>query len=93
MILPHETEIRCEWTMKGGKVTGSADCDRIQLLIRSYLKKLGADDSGWDFLYQDPRDGRLWELIYPFSEMHGGGPPLLKLISIQEARKKYRLQL
>ena len=40
-------------------------------------------------LYRDPNDNRLWELIYPQSEMHGGGPPELRNLTFNEARQKY----
>ena len=51
--------------------------------------KLGGDASGWDVLFRDPTDGRLWELIYPQSEPHGGGPPQLRCLTADEARQKY----
>jgi hypothetical protein len=43
-------------------------------LALSKLEKLGHDPSGWDTLYRDPATGALWEVIYPQSYMHGGGP-------------------
>ena len=46
---------------------------------------------GWEVLYPEPRDGRFWELIYPHSQMQGGGPPRLHLLSSKEARAKYCL--
>ena len=48
---------------------------RIQQLIRDELVKI----------YRDPKDARLWELSYPQSEMHGGGPAKLTCISSQLA--------
>ena len=45
--------------------------------------------AGWETLYRDPRDGRLWELTYPQSEMHGGGPRRLHVLSRDEAAAKY----
>jgi hypothetical protein len=38
------------------------------------LKKLGHDQSSWDTLYRDPATGKLWEVTYPESQRHGGGP-------------------
>jgi immunity protein 27 of polymorphic toxin system len=43
----------------------------------------------WSKLYLDPVDGGYWELTYPQSEMHGGGPPQLVHISADAAKIKY----
>lgn len=85
-----ETELTGMWipSNQGGSVADDA-CRRIDRLVRFHLKELGRDSSGWDALYRDPDDGRLWELIYPQSELHGGGPPLLRCLTIGEARQKY----
>jgi len=53
------------------------------------LEKVGHDIGGWDKLYRDPATGALWQLTYPHSEMHGGGPRHLAAISIADARGKY----
>lgn len=37
----------------------------------------GAD---WTVLYQDPQDKRYWEFHYPEGELHGGGPPSLRVL-------------
>jgi len=50
---------------------------------------IGGADGGWSRLYLDPVDGRYWELIYPQSEIHGGGPPRLAHISADAAKIKY----
>jgi len=86
MIDKSETEIR-----GSAHLNESADAsfERIQRLTESYLKRIGATPDGWDVLYKDPSDGRFWELIYPQSELHGGGPPLLRWLSDQQARDKY----
>ena len=66
-------------------------CDRVEWLVKFRLQRVAADPSGWNTLYRDPRDGRLWELTYPRSEMHGGGPPTLTLVAKDEARHRYEL--
>jgi hypothetical protein len=71
MLLPHETEL--------------TEQTRIQQLIRDELVKIAKDSSGWRVLYRDPKDSRLWELSYPQSELHGGGPSKLTCISSQLA--------
>jgi Immunity protein 27 len=72
MPLPDETEV--------------TEQTRIQQLIRDELVKIARDLSGWRVLYRDPKDGRLWQLSYPQSEMHGGGPAKLSWISSQVAK-------
>jgi hypothetical protein len=86
---PDETDIVGQWLNTGGRIDGDSGCRRIEWLVSERLKRLGADASGWDVLYRDPRDGRLWELTYPNSAMHGGGPPRLTVISPDAAARKY----
>jgi hypothetical protein len=89
MIGPHETEIKCEWTVVDGKIAGNEACDRIPRLLDEYLVYLGSDASGWEQLFVDRADSRFWELTFPMSHMHGGGPPLLTVLSEERARAKY----
>jgi hypothetical protein len=89
MIDSSETEIRGDFLMIDGQVVADASTLRIETLRDEYLREIGRDASGWDTLYMDPYDGRLWEHTYPQSHMHGGGPPLLRLIGTEEARRKY----
>lgn len=65
------------------------ECERIQWLINNSLLKVAIDSSGWDVLYKDESDNRYWELIYPNSELQGGGPPSLILLSELQAKEKY----
>jgi hypothetical protein len=89
MIDSDETEIIGNWILKNGRMIGDEGCERVHRLTRDYLVKVGIDWSGWETLYEDPRDGRFWERIYLQSEMHGGGPPSLRYISDDEAKSKY----
>jgi len=86
---PGESVLIGQWLVDGGRVIGDETCERIDWLIHSRLERLARDSSGWETLYRDPRDGRLWELTYPQSHMHGGGPPDLRLISSDAATSKY----
>ena len=88
-ILPAEPDLVGQWFIKDGHVVADEMCRRIESLIENYLDELGHDATGWDVLYRDPKDGRLWELTYPQSDMHGGGPPRLTLVSIDKANRKY----
>lgn len=89
MIRFDETLISGRWIRSLGRNVPDETCQRITELTRLHLVELGRDPSGWDALYRDPDDGRYWELIYPQSELHGGGPPQLRCLSLSEATTKY----
>lgn len=88
-LQPDETEVRGEWLADGKQVVGDAACERIEWLVSSRLERLASNSSGWETLYRDPTDGRLWEHTYPQGGWHGGGPPALRTISASEAESKY----
>jgi hypothetical protein len=88
-IKPTETQLTGKSLLRDGRVVGDETCQRIRELITSHLKELGRDPSGWDALYLDPDDGRLWELTYPQSHLQGGGPQQLRYLTSDEAKKKY----
>lgn len=88
-LQPNETVLKGSWIEEGSGVRPDATCQRIKWLIAEVLKKVATDASGWVDLYLDPMDGRYWELSYPQSEMHGGGPPRLAIIAVSQARAKY----
>jgi hypothetical protein len=85
----NETEIVSNWIFDGHRMLTDEAGKRIDYLIHNYLNKVAADATGWDILYQDPDDKRYWELTYPKSEMHGGGPPALTSLSENDASNKY----
>jgi hypothetical protein len=84
-----EEKLIGKWIYENGFVQKDEVSVRIEWLINNQFKKIGIDKTGWDVLYVDPIDNRLWELIYPESDMQGGGPPTLICISKDEAREKY----
>jgi hypothetical protein len=88
----HEIAIIGKWISKQGVVKADEACNRIEQLKSNYLRKIAdsKEHGGWMVLYQDPQDMRYWELSYPQSELHGGGPPALTIISEKEARMKYK---
>jgi hypothetical protein len=90
-LQPHETELRGTWIARDSIVEADEVCRRIKWLVGNNLREVAVDVSGWDVLYLDRADGRYWELTYPQSEMHGGGPPQLKVISKSDAILKYSL--
>jgi len=89
-LAPEEVELRGNWIAQPDRsVVGDTAEERIEWLTTQKLERIANDSSGWDILYRDPRDGRLWELTYPRGEMHGGGPRRLCIISRDEAAVKY----
>jgi hypothetical protein len=86
---PDETELVGRWQLINGRVRADATCERIEHLVSTQLIRLGSDASGWDELFRDPFDGRLWERTYPDSDSEGGGPPRLACISRDAALEKY----
>ena len=90
-IGPNETEIAGGWTRDGDSIIADLATRRIEDLVASHLRELARTEDGWSVLYRDPADERTWELTYPNSDAHGGGPPLLKLISTSQARVKYHV--
>lgn len=92
-LTKNDEKIVGSWANVNGKIIEDDQCEKIKTLIKNYLIRLANDYSGWDILYYDPFDKRLWELIYPHSELAGGGPPLLQVLSIEQARDKYSFNL
>lgn len=88
-LLPTETCLTGKWLSKDGHVVADETCARIEELTRTSLQGLGRDASGWDALFVDTADGRLWELIYPESGQHGGGAPELRYLTVEQAKEKY----
>ena len=90
-LLPEENEVLGTWTFDGQKMLADDACERIEKLTSQVLERLAfsKDYGAWETLYRDPVDGRLWERIYPQGELNGGGPPALRIISLDDARKKY----
>ncbi len=84
-LKPEETELVGMWLDLGGSVTGDAVADRVAWLTAKRLKKLAEDGDTLAELYRDPRDGRLWEKLFPFS----GGPATLRCISPADATDRF----
>lgn len=74
-----------------GHVAGHPDAveARIRTLVGTSLVPLASASGGWDWLFRDPNDGRLWEQTYPLGSLHGPGPRRLALIDECAARAKY----
>ena len=92
VIQSHEIELSGKWVLNDGHIVGDSTCDRINWLMDHLLIKITDDEeSGWDTLYRDPHDERLWERTFPYSEMHVGGAPKLTFMTREQAFAKYRV--
>ena len=88
---PDERRLVGGWVeQQGGRTLDQVD-RRIFWLVTRRLVALGQAHHGWEQLYQDPRDGRFWELTFPEGSLHGGGPRLLTCIDEERACEKYGL--
>ena len=90
-IGPEETQIVGGFEIENGSVKNDHQLNRIWTLITTYLLKKATAANGWEQLYQDPGDGRYWELYFPHGEMQGGGPSALRVIDPKAAKHKYQL--
>lgn len=89
-LRPDETQLVGGLAWDGARMRRDAVADRIvKLTGGGHLRHLADREGGWTKLYRDPRDGRLWELTLPHSEMHGGGPPTLTVLDPDEAARLY----
>jgi hypothetical protein len=88
-LKPEEKALAGAWKNQDGKIIKDKICERIEWLVSRHLKRIKAHSSGWDILFEDPTDQRFWELSYPFSHLHGGGPPTLINLEDNDARNKY----
>jgi hypothetical protein len=87
----HETDLTGTWIIEDGRMTADVTCQRIEWITTHSLTKVAEnhENGAWETVYQDPKDGRYWERTYPQSEMHGGGPPRLRVLTIDEYRRRY----
>ena len=90
-LLSSETKLIGQWTTVGNTVEADNVSKRIDELVETKLKEVVSSEGGWKTLYVDPRDGRHWELSYPHQALHGGGPPAIKYIPEEQARKEYEV--
>ena len=89
LLGPCEHDLVGNWVVANGRVVGDDVELRIRWLRQSSLQKIATANDGWDELFRDLRDGRLWEHTRPNSGMQGGGPSRLTLIDVKLAQAKY----
>jgi hypothetical protein len=86
---PEEHRLVGGWVERHGRRTLDDVDRRIFWLVTRRLVQRGMAHGGWEQLYQDPRDGRYWELTFPEGSLHGGGPRRLECVAALVARDKY----
>jgi Immunity protein 27 len=77
-------ELRETWESKDGRVVGAGDSAIIKEWLATKLIKIKIDRKygAWRVLYRHCETGEFWELTYPHSGWHGGGPRLLRRLNI-----------
>ena len=90
-LQPWEFELVGALVRDGRNVRADATYNRIERLISRVLLRVADGPDGWSVLYQDPQDGRYWELDYPQGELQGGGPPRLRLLNAGELQERYSI--
>ena len=70
------------WIKQGASLVADRVELEIERRVRDDLRQVAAASDGWDRLLVDPLDNTYWELTFPKSEMHGGGPKLLAPVSV-----------
>lgn len=86
-------KIICEWKLQGKKIIESSECLDIKRMLESELIEIATRDDGWIKLLKHKTTDEIWELDYPQSEMHGGGPPTLENLSKMEIKARYGINL
>lgn len=59
--------------------------------IEANCIEVATDESGWETLYQDKASKEFWVRTFPDSQLHGGGLPLLTMLSESEAKNRFHL--
>ncbi|MBV6641405.1 MAG: hypothetical protein KI791_11825 [Cyclobacteriaceae bacterium] len=93
-IQPNEYRITGKWEFVNGEMIGDRNCKRIEFLTSEILEEVASDESGWYTLFFNTELGNYWELSYPQSELHGGGPPeLSRNDDLDQLQARYNFQL
>ena len=87
VVPPDPPDLTDQWVMRGGQMSNEGDAAAIDELLLSELAQIAATDGRWRRLYRHRTTGRLWELSYPRSEMHGGGPGRLHELSLNSSKE------
>lgn len=74
------SDLRDIWISEDGKMIARGDAAAIDDMLATKLEKVSSNASGWLVVYRHRETSQFWELSYPQSEMHGGGPRRLRLM-------------
>jgi hypothetical protein len=83
-LAPHESHLCGKAGFKPDEVTL-----RIRKLVAGSLRKVAGSADGFNQLYLDPRDGRLWELRHLRGRIEPEEPLSLTLVSANEAKERF----
>lgn len=61
-------------------MTARGDAAVIDQMLATKLEKVRTEEDGWIVIYRHRDTNQLWELSYPQSALHGGGPRRLRRI-------------
>ena len=86
-LLPDEVLLEGAWIKTENGVDGDETCKRIHWLIENSLEFVKSGN--WEGVYLDTHDGRHWLVFYPQSELHGGGPPSMRVIDENEIGERF----
>jgi immunity protein 27 of polymorphic toxin system len=81
--LPYEPPLDDECVIHA---TDQDSYNRISRIVRYYFTYITQNGDGSSSLYRDPF-GDFWLRIYPHFEQHGGGRPVLRRVTDEEARQ------
>lgn len=82
-------EFRGKWIKVGNQIVADETCKLLAKLTSEKFVRVAEREGGWTILFQDPEDQSYWELSYPESEWHGGGPPQLVELDIEQLHTLY----
>ena len=81
--------IKGNWLVVDEKIVGDSICEIIENMIANNLDEVGNREGGWITLFKEKTTGKFWERTFPESNMHGGGPPQLELLSKNDIKERY----
>ena len=83
-LSPMENDLIGKWVPAEHGVREDETAERIVWLTNYVLEEVAdsPESGGWETLFRDPDDGRLWERTYPMGQMHGGGPRALQTLPL-----------